>query len=152
MIQDVIIKDLKRNFDQRGWLIETYREDEIDSKYHPVMSYVSMTKPGVVRGPHEHQDQTDLFVFIGPGDFELHLWDNRPDSSTFKKYFHQVFGQNKPASVLVPPGVIHGYKNISKVDAVCINYPNRLYAGKDKRRPVDEIRHENQKDSQFIIP
>ena len=46
------------------------------------MAYVSVTKPGVIRGPHEHVNQTDMFVFVGPGEFELHLWDRRESSPT----------------------------------------------------------------------
>jgi len=74
MIKDVIIKKINKNEDRRGWLAEIYRRDEID--FQPAMSYVSLTRPGVIRGPHEHKYQSDCFIFIGPGNFELHLiWD-----------------------------------------------------------------------------
>ncbi|MCG2698591.1 WxcM-like domain-containing protein, partial [Candidatus Parcubacteria bacterium] len=72
MINGVIIKKLNKYKDERGWLAEIFREDE--DCYKPVMSYVSATNPGVVRGPHEHVKQSDCFVFVGPGDFELYLW------------------------------------------------------------------------------
>ena len=61
MIKDVIIKKIAKNSDSRGWLAEIYRSDEIDFK--PSMSYVSVTKSGIVRGPHEHKHQADCFVF-----------------------------------------------------------------------------------------
>ena len=64
-IEGVIIRELKRHDDERGWLVELFRHDELEAALHPVMSYVSMTKPGVARGPHEHSDQTDCFCFIG---------------------------------------------------------------------------------------
>ena len=78
-IHDVIIQPLRRHGDARGWLVELYREDEMAESIHPVMAYISQTLPGIVRGPHEHHDQTDYFAFIGPSDFELVLWDARPD-------------------------------------------------------------------------
>ena len=81
-IGDVVIRPLKQHGDARGWLVELYREDELAESLHPVMAYVSQTQPGVTRGPHEHVDQTDYFAFIGPGDFELILWDARPESPT----------------------------------------------------------------------
>lgn len=61
MIKDVVIKNLNKNVDERGWLAEIYRNDELN--YQPVMGYVSATKNGVIRGPHEHKFQSDCFVF-----------------------------------------------------------------------------------------
>ncbi|MDP7116343.1 MAG: dTDP-4-dehydrorhamnose 3,5-epimerase family protein [Candidatus Woesearchaeota archaeon] len=149
-IEGVEIKELKTWEDERGWLIEIFREDEIDLK--PAMAYVSHTKPGVVRGPHEHKAQTDLFVFTGYGDFELYLWDARKDSPTKGKHVKIVVGESFNATVSVPPGVVHGYKSISKNGSFSINLPDKLYAGPGKKEEVDEIRHENNKDSPYKIP
>ena len=49
----------------------------------PEMMYVSQTLPGVARGPHEHVEQTDIFIFMGPGTFKVYLWDSRENSETF---------------------------------------------------------------------
>ena len=149
MIKDVIIKKIDRYEDERGWLAEIFRNDE--TNYRPVMGYISSTKPGVVRGPHEHTKQSDCFVFIGPGDFELHLWDNREKSKTNGEYLKISAGENNPTMVIVPPGVTHGYKNISSQDAWCINLPDKLYKGKNKQEEVDEIRWENDPNSPYKI-
>ena len=69
-IDGCLITPLKKFADARGWLIEFFRQDELPSALHPVMGYLSMTHPGVARGPHEHRDQTDLFVFFN-GAFRL---------------------------------------------------------------------------------
>jgi dTDP-4-dehydrorhamnose 3,5-epimerase len=45
--------------------------------------------------------------------------------------------------VLVPKGVVHAYRNVGEVPGIVINCPNQLYAGQDKKQPVDEIRHED---------
>ncbi len=149
MIKDVVVKKLNRYEDERGWLTEIYREDELN--YQSVMSYISSTKPGVVRGPHEHKEQSDMFVFLGPGSFELHLWDRREDSDTNGEYFKEIFGEDNPAAVIVPPGVVHGYKNISDIDAISINLPNKLYKGKNKQEEIDEIRWEDDENSPYKI-
>jgi len=149
MIQGVIVKKLNKFEDERGWLMEIFRTDEL--KYQPVMSYVSVTKPGVVRGPHEHANQSDLFVFLGPGNFELHLWDNRKDSATNGEYVKIEAGENNPVAVIVPPGVVHGYKCVSEIDAWCINLPDKLYKGEDKKEEVDEIRWEKDINSPYKI-
>lgn len=149
MIKGVIIKKLNKYEDNRGWLAEIYREDEADFK--PVMSYVSLTKPGAIRGPHEHTKQSDCFVFIGPGSFELHLWDRREESVSKGEYLKMEAGENNPCLVIVPPGIVHGYKCVSDAPAYSINFPDKLYRGEEKKEEADEIRWENQENSPYKI-
>ena len=140
MIEGVVVKNLKKFTDERGWLAEIYRQDE--DQYQPLMSYISYTKNGVSRGPHEHVHQSDLFVFVGPGDFELHLWDRREGSATKDEYLKVVVGESNPATVIVPPGVVHGYKCVSEAGAFSVNLPDKLYKGENKSEEIDEIRWE----------
>jgi dTDP-4-dehydrorhamnose 3,5-epimerase len=135
--------------DSRGWLAEVFRVDEIDPELAPAMAYVSMTAPQVVRGPHEHRDQTDLFCFVGPSDFRLTLWDGRVGSATHREKMVVECGENRPGIVVIPPGVVHAYRNIGTREGLVFNCPNRLYAGKGRGEPVDEIRHEDAPGSQY---
>lgn len=143
-ITGVKLMSLEFYKDHRGSLVETFRSDQL--KLYPAMSYVSYTRPGKRRGPHEHRRQTDVFSFIGPGQFKIVLWDHRKKSKTYKTRMVIKAGENSPLTLVVPPGVIHGYKNISKKSAMVINYPNQLYKGKNKKSAVDEIRHEDSQD------
>jgi len=142
-IKDVVVYQLKKYHDDRGWLAELFRHDELAEEFYPVMSYISFTKPGIARGPHEHVDQADLFCFIGPSTFNMRMWDNRPDSPTFNHMMSFNAGIDEPLAVVVPKGVVHGYKNIGDTDGMVINCPNRLYMGVGKKEPIDEIRHED---------
>jgi dTDP-4-dehydrorhamnose 3,5-epimerase len=150
-IHGVIIRDLKKYVDSRGWLIELFREDEIDEKFKPAMSYVSVTNAGVARGPHEHVDQSDVFAFIGPSNFKIYLWDDRKASPTYRHKFYFLAGEDAPKSVIIPPGVVHAYKNVGDVPGMVVNMPNRLYAGRNRKSPVDEIRHEDKLETLFIL-
>ena len=141
MINDVIIKQINKYEDDRGYLMEIFRSDDLNN-YIPAMSYVSFTNPGIIRGPHEHKDQSDAFVFIGPGNFSLHLWDRRSGSSTQSEKMELEVGANNPCLVIVPPGVVHGYKCISGEAAMSINLPDKLYKGQNKADEIDEIRWE----------
>ena len=149
-IQDVVFYPLKKFKDERGWLAELFRHDEMSEEFYPVMAYISVTEPNVQRGPHEHVEQADLFCFIGTGNFKMRMWDNRADSPTFRNVMTMIVGEDNPMAVIVPHGVVHAYKNESKTEkGVVINCPNRLYMGEDKKEEIDEIRHEDDPDTIF---
>jgi dTDP-4-dehydrorhamnose 3,5-epimerase len=107
------------------------------------MAYTSATLPGVQRGPHEHRDQADYFCFIGPSNFKLRMWDNRPGSESYGRVQTVFAGEDAPKAVIVPKGVVHAYKNVGASVGIVVNLPNRLYMGGGRSEPVDEIRHED---------
>src|SRR4030042_3670143 len=151
LIKGVLVDKLNKLIDSRGFLLETFRTDNLPDDLRPVMSYVSYTRPGVSRGPHEHLVQTDMFCFMGPGNFRIKLWDNRKDSRTYKYCMEIVGGKDNPIRVIVPPGIVHGYKNISKeTNGMVLNYPDKLYRGWDRKEEVDEIRHEDKEDEFYL--
>jgi dTDP-4-dehydrorhamnose 3,5-epimerase len=150
-IDGVVFRALKHYHDSRGWLCELFRQDELESKYYPVMAYISMTQPGVARGPHEHRDQADYFCFIGPSNFMLYTWDNRHESRTYRNRHSVLVGSDNPQAVVVPAGVVHAYKNVGKEPGIVFNAPNRLYQGTGRTEPVDEIRHEQDEKTDFSM-
>ena len=40
-IEGVIVREITRHDDGRGWLSELFRQDELPREFHPVMGYVS---------------------------------------------------------------------------------------------------------------
>lgn len=146
-IADIVLRELDRYEDPRGWLSEIYRMDELD--HTPSMGYISMTHAATARGPHEHRLQTDLFVFTGPGDFTVYLYDNRDESPTAGASFAETFGESRPALLIVPPRIVHAYRCSDAGPGWVINLPDKLYAGQGKKSPVDEIRHEDDAESPF---
>ena len=150
-IPGVVCRPLVIYPDSRGWLAEIFRQDELGQEHIPVMAYISVTQPGVGRGPHAHRQQTDLFCFPGPGEFRLSLWDQRPESPAYGLRQDFVLGENCPALVIVPPGVVHGYRNLSGHQGLVCNFAIRLYRGPGRQEPVDEIRFEDDPDSPFRL-
>ena len=150
-IDGIIWKPLRKYRDGRGWLCELFRHDEIPAEFYPAMAYISMTEAGVARGPHEHADQADYFCFLGPSNFKMYLWDNRPKSRTYLTHQVEIVGADNPMALIVPPGVVHAYKNIGSEPGIVFNCPNRLYKGPGRKEPVDEIRHEANKDTRFLL-
>jgi dTDP-4-dehydrorhamnose 3,5-epimerase len=148
-IAGVIVRPLTAYRDARGWLMELFRSDELAAAHCPAMAYVSETAAGVLRGPHEHARQTDLFGFVGPGEFAIYLWDARADSPTRGRRMKLHAGAAAPLCLIVPPGVVHAYRCVGATPGWVFNAPDRLYAGEGKRGPVDETRHEDRPDSPF---
>jgi dTDP-4-dehydrorhamnose 3,5-epimerase len=150
-IEGVVFKPVLIHADNRGWLAELYRHDELSTEIHPVMAYISETLPGTARGPHEHTAQTDYFAFIGPGEFVLYLWDARTGSPTKGNKIRVMAGESNKQIVVIPPGIVHAYKNISNRPGWVFNGPNRLYAGADRKEVVDEIRYEDIQYSPYTL-
>ncbi len=150
-IEGVQIREASKHCDKRGWLAEIFRQDSLESEIFPAMGYLSVTAAGQSRGPHEHVHQTDVFAFFGPGSLRLRLWDRRQGSETRGNVMTMNVGEVNPLVVAVPPGVVHGYLNTSPEDAYVMNFPNRLYAGRNKQEEIDEIRHEDNGSSSFSM-
>ncbi|MHB8902821.1 MAG: dTDP-4-dehydrorhamnose 3,5-epimerase family protein [Thermoguttaceae bacterium] len=147
----MIIRQLILHRDSRGWLAELFRFDELPPGFQPLMAYASQTLPGAARGPHEHRYQTDLFACFGPGELRLVAWDARSDSPTVGNRTSLVMGSSSPLIVLIPPGVVHGYRNEGNEPALVFNAPDRLFAGAGRREPIDEIRHEDNPLNPFLF-
>lgn len=48
-IAGVVVYPLKKFYDDRGWLAELFRHDELDGEFYPEMAYISFTRPGIQR-------------------------------------------------------------------------------------------------------
>ena len=149
-IDGVTIAGFKVFQDNRGWLAELFRKDELSDTDFPEMGYLSETLPGMERGPHEHVHQSDRFGFFH-GTYALFLWDSRTESPTYGTRQILEVGESNRVVVTIPPGVVHAYKNIGPLPALVLNFPNKLYAGQNKADVVDEIRHEDDPSSPYTL-
>ncbi len=144
-IEGVVVEEFRIFRDDRGWLSELFRSDSLPEGFMPEMGYISLTYPGVIRGPHEHREQTDYFCFMG--HFSLYLWDNRGTSPTYGN--SMLIKNAEKMIVIVPPGVVHAYRNTGDSDGLVLNFPDRLYRGPGKKDEVDEVRYEAMPESPF---
>lgn len=147
ILPGVVITPIDIYRDNRGSLLELFRSDLLDNV--PVMGYLSYTLPGVARGPHEHRYQTDIFVFVD-GLVQLKLWDNRPTTRT-KSNLTLMVGKDSPVRVIIPPGIVHGYRNLGISPVLILNFPDKLYKGPGKKEEIDEIRYEDNMNTPFIL-
>jgi dTDP-4-dehydrorhamnose 3,5-epimerase len=134
MIDGVVTKKLKVIPDERGYLMEMLRcDDPFFQKFGQV--YLSVVYPGVVKGWHYHNVQTDHFVIV-KGMAKVVLYDRRDRSPTRGEVAEFHLGERNPTLVTIPPGVLHGMKGVGNEPAYLVNVPTEPY---DYEKP-DEFR------------
>ena len=125
MIDGVKLKKLKVIPDERGFLMEMLRDDdEFFQKFGQV--YLTVAYPGVVKGWHYHRKQTDHFVCV-KGMLKVALYDDRQGSPTRGQVNEFFLGEQNPALLVIPKGVLHGMKGVGVEPALLINVPDQVY-------------------------
>ena len=139
LIQGVQIEPLNVFADDRGFFTELARLGaRIAGKMLPggesrIQVSATLTYPGTIKAIHYHFEQTDLWAPIS-GMFQVFLYDLRRDSATFSKINTLYLGQYRPWSILIPPGVGHGYKVVGTQPAMLVYLTNRYYNPNDEGR------------------
>ncbi|MBI4980238.1 methyltransferase domain-containing protein [Candidatus Woesearchaeota archaeon] len=121
-LENVKLKKLTIHQDERGYLFEGLRAD--DAFYGGEFGYslISVVSPGVIKGLHKHQKQTD-YTLCAKGKALYVFGDG--------KEFRQVILDGKdPVLVAVPPGLWHGYKALDD-EAVLVHIIDRVYDPND---------------------
>ena len=128
-IEGVMTKQLRVIPDERGRLMEMLRSDDPFFRKFG-QAYISTTYPGVVKAWHYHKLQDDYFCCVA-GMIKLVIFDNRPDSPTYREINELCIGEHNPLLVVVPKLCYHGWKNIGERESlwsICrpvYNTPNR---------------------------
>ena len=125
MIDGVKIKKLKVIPDERGRLMELFRsDDEFFEKFGQV--YVTATYPGVVKGWHKHEVQSDNMACVA-GMVKVALYDARTNSPTYGEVNQFCMGIHNPVLIHIPPGVYHGWLCVSETESLVVNCPTEKY-------------------------
>jgi dTDP-4-dehydrorhamnose 3,5-epimerase len=125
MIDGVTVTKLRVIPDERGRLMEMVRSDDPDFlKFGQV--YLTSAYPGVVKGWHYHKKQHDNMVVVC-GMMKIVLCDMRDGSPTKGEVNEFFAGTYNPVRIHIPPGVCHGFKCISDVEAIVINTATEVY-------------------------
>ena len=112
LIEGVMIKNLVRHKDERGFFEELIRNtDDFFQEGFGQLSH-SFMHGGVIKAWHIHKTQTDWW-YVGRGDLKVALFDLRKKSKTYKYLNKFILGDHGENIILkIPPGVAHGCKVI----------------------------------------
>jgi dTDP-4-dehydrorhamnose 3,5-epimerase len=129
MIQDVKIKKLNINSDDRGFLVEILRADDDIFKEIKQTNYTE-TYPGVIKAFHWHKKQWDIW-FVVSGSAQVVLHDLREDSTTKGAIDVLYLGENNRTVLAIPPGVAHGYRVLGGRPLGLVYYTTETYDSKN---------------------
>lgn len=120
MIQGVQITNRKIIPDDRGKIMHIMKSS--DSQFNTFGEvYCSTVYPGVIKGWHLHKRMTLNYIVL-KGNIKFVLFDDRPDSDTYKQIQEMVIGENQYVMVTVPPMIWNGFKGIGTEEAFVINF------------------------------
>ena len=110
IITEVIIKELVTHADERGFFREVFRfRKEFEKESVGQLSH-SLVEEGIVKAWHGHKEQSQ-WNYVVSGKLKVVLYDNRPESLTYKEIMEFFVGNNeKLKAYYFPSGVLHGYK------------------------------------------
>ena len=130
-IPDVILIEPKVFKDQRGFFMETFRDDDFKKQVSD-LSFVqdnhSKSTQGILRGLHYQikNPQGKLVRAIAGQVFDVAV-DLRKASSTFGKWVGIILSAENKLSLWIPPGFAHGFYVMSESSEFLYKCTN-LYA------------------------
>ena len=112
-----------------GILMEVLRADEgLLAKFGQTVFTIAY--PGTIKGFHYHEKQDDLW-FVATGRVAVVLHDLRANSATFKQTEVLYAGQDDYKLIVIPVGVVHGYKAVSAEPVILFYHTTEVYDPKN---------------------
>jgi dTDP-4-dehydrorhamnose 3,5-epimerase len=122
-----------------GYLTEIWRSEWGDGEVGIGQVFQRVIQPGAASGWHAHRDTTDR-LFCAVGRVLIALFDGRSVSPTHRAVATFRVGAERPAVIVVPPGVWHAVRNIGTGPAVFLNVVDMAYDYEEPdhyRLPID---------------
>jgi dTDP-4-dehydrorhamnose 3,5-epimerase len=134
-IKGVVLKELDALVDGRGDVIELWSKPWVKKEgfVMPTHCYQSATDVGVVKCWHLHAKHTDQFS-VTRGKIQIVLVDIRQRSKTFGHVNSIFMGTQKPGLLMIPPGIMHGWKALSHPEVIVVNFQSHIFDPHDEYR------------------
>ena len=139
LIDGVVIRSSVTHIDERGTLCEIHTQHAAPLPVPVVHVYQFTIRPGKIKGWHVHHLHDDR-IFISQGQVKVVLYDNRPDSPTYRLVNEIHRSELDRTLMVIPAHVFHAHQNIGSTDALFISMPTRAYQHDDPdvyRLPLD---------------
>lgn len=122
----VSFHDVVTHVDGRGSVVELYDPRWGWHKDPLVFAYSFMIRPGMVKGWAVHKKHDDRY-FMLIGEMKVVLYDDRPESPTYRLVSEIFLSDYRRRLMNIPAGVWHADQNIGSADLVVVNFPTIQY-------------------------
>ncbi|EKE14096.1 MAG: nucleotide sugar epimerase [uncultured bacterium] len=123
------IPDRDHSKERPGFLIEVLRDDDNFLKKFGQTTF-TVAYQGTIKAFHYHKNQDDLW-FVATGKAMVVLYDQRKDSPTYKETQVIMAGKDDYKLILIPAGVVHGYKVLSEEPVLLFYHTTESYNAKE---------------------
>ena len=143
MIPGIIVKELVKNVDERGFLTELLRDDWKDVLGEDSIAQLNLSYsyPGIVRAWHRHlRGQVDYFMCV-EGSIKVCAYDDREASSTQGELDEIILSEERLRIARIPGILWHGYKSLGYKPIKLVYAVNKTYDSKnpdEERRPWND--------------
>ena len=133
MLEGLVILDLKRFEDERGFLYESFNQDKLKNALKDiyfVQDNVAFTdKKFTFRGLHQQSGEfgQGKLVSVVSGSILDIVVDIRPESKTFGEHYHIVLNDENNLQFFIPEGFLHGYLTMTD-ETLVIYKTTRVYS------------------------
>jgi dTDP-4-dehydrorhamnose 3,5-epimerase len=139
LIDGVVIRAASTQADERGTLCEIY-DPAWGVHIDPLVYVYQFTiRPGKIKGWHVHHLHDDR-IFLSQGTVKVVLYDDRPDSPTYRMVNEIHRTDHQRTIMTIPAFVFHAHHNVGTNDALFVSMPTRAYNHADPdvyRLPVN---------------
>ena len=129
MIDGIVIKEIKKFVDERGFFAEVLRNDWNDVLEDDKMLQfnLSFSYPDIVRAWHRHlRGQVDYFICI-TGSIKVCAYDDREGSKTYGELDEIILSEEDLKVARIPGILWHGYKAVGNKPIKMLYGVNQLY-------------------------
>lgn len=132
MANAVKIKPIQEIPNQEGCIQHMLRCDEAEFFSGFGEIYFSFINPGVIKGWHRHSEQTSAVSCVR-GHIQLMVYDGR-------RLQEIRIGPGDRKLVVIPPGVLYGWKNLGNEPAILANCASHPYdPAKSEKLPLNAV-------------
>ena len=124
---EIELKKLKSFIDKEGELFEVLRSDDFLYEGKFGQNLVSIVKPGIIKGLHFHEKQTEYTTCIKGNILYVAIKETK-GSPLIEKF---QIGESNRIMIKTSPGLWHGYKVLGNSEAVILYTMNRPYDPKN---------------------
>ena len=142
LIEGVKLRPATTLADERGTLCEILNPAWDLHPAEIVYVYQFTIRPGKIKGWHQHHLHDDR-IFLSQGTVKVILYDDRPESPTYKMVNEIYRSEHERNIMIIPAFVFHAHQNIGSTDALFVSMPTRPYNHTDPdvfRLPIENDR------------